>query len=92
MCLSKLPNIGNKLEALLNIVGINSIQELKQVGSIEATTRLNDIGEACMNKLYAIEGAIQDVRWHQLPKEYREELKQMYKKRINNKEDKLWKK
>lgn len=35
-----------------------------------------------MNKLYAIEGAIQDVRWHQLPKEYREKLKQMYLEKI----------
>lgn len=82
MCLSELPNIGKELEALLNIVGITSIEELKEVGSIEATTRLNDIGEACMNKLYAIEGAIQDVRWHQLPKEYREKLKQMYLEQI----------
>lgn len=64
MCLSKLPNIGKELEALLNTVGINSMEELKEIGSIEATLRLNDIGEACMNKLYAIEGAIQDVRWH----------------------------
>lgn len=74
---------------MLNTVGITSIEELKEIGSIEATLRLNDIGEACMNKLYAIEGAIQDVRWHQLPKEYREELKQMYKKRIKDDEGKL---
>lgn len=82
MCLSKLHNIGKELERLLNEVGITSEDELKRVGSIEATVRLNAIGEACTNKLYAIEGAIKEIRWHQLPKEYKELLKKEYLERI----------
>ncbi len=83
MRLSKLTNIGVELERLLNDVGINDSKELMKIGSVEATYKLNLIDEACFNKLYAIEGAIQNVRWYKMPREYREELKEEYLKRIS---------
>ena len=75
MELCKAPNIGKVLETQLNQIGINSVEELREIGSIEAVIRLNTIDKSCYNKLYALEGAIQGIRWHQLSKEFREQLK-----------------
>lgn len=78
MRLSELPNIGKTLEKELNDIGIQTAEELKEIGSIDAIIRLSIHGDTCYNKLYALEGAIKDIRWHQLPKEYRQELKGKY--------------
>ncbi|MCT4544083.1 MAG: TfoX/Sxy family protein [Vallitalea sp.] len=78
MKLSELPNIGKTLEKELINVGIKSAEELIEIGSIDAIIRLNMHGDTCCNKLYALEGAIQNVRWHQLPKEVKVELKNKY--------------
>lgn len=65
--LTKLPNIGKILEKQLNDVGINTIEELKIVGSKEAWLKIRKIDEsACLNHLYALEGAIRNIKWHDL--------------------------
>jgi DNA transformation protein and related proteins len=77
--LCKLPNIGDKLEAQLNEVGIETVEKLKGVGSKEAWLYIKAIDDsACMNRLFAIEGAIQGIRWHSLSKEVKSELKEFY--------------
>ena len=60
MELTRLPNIGQKLAQLLNEVGIQDSEELKEVGVEIAFLRLKaqDKG-ACFHKLIALEGAIQ---------------------------------
>lgn len=78
MKLIELPNIGKTLEKELNNVGIKSVEELRKIGSVEATVRLNNYEKSCYNKLYALEGAIQNVRWHQLSKDHRTKLKIKY--------------
>ena len=78
--LSKLPNIGKTLEEKLNKVGITTPQELINTGSENALLQIRVIDEsACFNMLCALEGAIQGIRWHGLPKERKEELKQFLK-------------
>jgi DNA transformation protein len=75
--LSSLPNIGKVLEQKLKEVGITSIEELKRTGAENALLRIREIDEtACFNMLCALEGAIQGIRWHDLSKERKEELKQ----------------
>ena len=65
--LTTLPNIAAKLEAQLADVGITTIEELRRVGSREAWLRiLARDPSACIMRLSALEGAIQDVRWHYL--------------------------
>lgn len=76
--LSDLPNIGPELERLLIKVGINTPERLRKLGAVKACLRLREIGEACHSKLYALEGAIQDVRWHKLHKKERDLLKKQY--------------
>jgi len=73
--LANLPNIGKVFAEKLNEVGISTVQELKAVGAEQAFLRLSAIdNSACINMLYAIEGAIQEIRWHQLPTERKREL------------------
>jgi len=77
--LSELPNIGSKLEAQLNEVGVETIGQLKEVGSKQAWLDIKAIdSSACINRLYALEGAIQGVRWHSLSNEVKSELKKFY--------------
>lgn len=79
--LSKLPNIGQTLEEQLNQVGIKTTQDLKDAGSKTAWLRIKTIDpSACINRLYALEGAIQGIRWHNLSDEIKHELKEFYNK------------
>lgn len=75
MKLSEMINIGKKLEKELNAIGINSSDDLIKMGSIEAARKL----DSCANQLFALEGAIQGVRWHELDKGYRDELYKAYR-------------
>ena len=77
--LSKLPNIGKVVEKQLNDVGINTVDDLINIGSKEAWLKIKEIDEsACLNRLMALEGAIQDIRWHNLSQEDKKNLKEFY--------------
>lgn len=77
--LCKLHNIGNKLEAQLNEVGIETVEQLKRIGSKQAWLDIKAIdNSACINRLCAIEGAIQGIRWHSLSNEIKSELREFY--------------
>lgn len=78
--LSNLPNIGEVLAAKLQQAGINNEQELKECGSEKAIIKLATItnNDVCICSLYAIEGAIQGIRWHKLDKFRKQELKAFY--------------
>lgn len=82
--LSKLPNIGKVVEKQLNEVGINTVDDLINIGSKEAWLKIKKIDEsACINRLMALEGAIQNIRWHNLSDDDKENLKEFY----NSKKD-----
>ncbi len=77
--LSKLPNIGNVLEKQLNDVGINTIDDLINLGSKETWLKIKEIDDsACLNRLMALEGAIQNIRWHNLSEEDKDNLRNFY--------------
>lgn len=77
--LSELPNIGKVLEEQLNDVGINTIDELIDIGSREAWLKIREVDEsACLNRLMALEGAVQNIRWHNLSQEDKENLRDFY--------------
>ena len=73
--LTSLPNIGQVLAQKLYQAGIASYDDLADLGSVEAYLRIWD-HEAVIgyNMLYALEGAIQGVRWHHLSREDRQRL------------------
>lgn len=77
--LSSLPNIGKTLEQQLEQVGITTEEQLKELGSREAWLRILAIdSSACYNRLCALEGAIQGIRWHDLDPQTKESLKSFY--------------
>ena len=77
--LSKLPNIGKVLEKQLNDVGINTSDDLINLGSKEAWLKTKEIDDsACLNRLMALEGAIQNIRWHNLSEEDKDNLRNFY--------------
>ena len=78
--LTKLQNIGKTLAEKLIKAGITNEQELKMAGSENAVIKISTIenNDVCINMLYAIEGAIQGIRWHDLDKYRKKELKEFY--------------
>ncbi len=82
-----MPNIGKVLEKKLTRVGIYSPAELIEIGSISAFQRILTIDQNIgINMLYALEGAIRNVRWHILGKSIKQEL--LYYYRIIKNQDK----
>jgi len=79
MKLISLPNIGKILEERLVEVGVDSVEELFALGSKKVFMKLvAKDSEACISMIYSLEGAIQGIRWHDLDREKREELKKFY--------------
>lgn len=77
--LSKLPNIGKTVEAQLVQVGITTEAELKQCGAKQAWLRIQEIDEsACINRLMALEGAIQGIKKTLLSDDVKSDLKEFY--------------
>lgn len=77
--LQKLKNIGKDLEKQLNEVGIYTRDDLSNIGSQEVWLRIKEIDPStCINKLMALEGAIQNIRWHNLSDKDKKHLKDFY--------------
>ncbi|GGD32947.1 TfoX/Sxy family protein [Pseudoxanthomonas indica] len=75
MSTSKLRNIGPKSAAWLRQVGLRTQEDLVAVGSVEAFVRVKRAGfRPSLNLLYALEGALLDCHWQQLPEARRGEL------------------
>lgn len=77
--LSKLPNIGEKVEEQLNAVDIFTYGDLKKFGAENAWLKIQSIDKsACIHRLLALEGALQGVPKKLLPEERKAELKKFY--------------
>jgi len=71
----KLRNVGPKSAAQLRQVGVRTLEELRELGSLEAFVKLKRAGfKPSLNLLYALEGALLDCHWQQLPDGRRQEL------------------
>lgn len=89
--LTSLPNIGPKLESQLQEAGIETISDLRSVGSREAWLRiLSRDPSACMMRLSALEGALQGVRWQKLDEATKKDLREFYRQYKNKVEQKLF--
>ena len=77
--LMAMPNLGQTLADKLKLAGIDKPEDLRHMGSEKAFIELSTIDKhTCLNMLYALEGAIQDIRWHSLSRERKAELKRFY--------------
>jgi len=74
--LGSLLNLGPRSEQWLTAVGITTYDELERLGSVQAYLRVREVFPAASaNLLYALEGALLDVRWDLLPVELRDRLR-----------------
>lgn len=77
--LACLPNIGKTLAEKLKVIGISTPGDLINTGSENAMIKIKTIDkDACINMLFALEGAIQGIRWHSLDKNRKRELAEFY--------------
>lgn len=75
MSTGKLRNIGPKSAAWLRQTGIRTQADLEAVGALAAYVRVKRAGfKPSLNLLYALEGAILDCHWQDIPAERRSEL------------------
>jgi DNA transformation protein and related proteins len=78
--LLKLPNVGKVLEENLLAVGIETLEQLQEIGAEEAFRRIRlqrDPG-ACLHMLYGIQGAIFGIPDKLLPADSKQELKAFF--------------
>lgn len=72
----KLPNLGPKSVAWLRDVGIHTRADLERLGSVGAFRKVVEAGHTTsLNLLYALEGALLDLRWDRLSEAMKENLR-----------------
>lgn len=77
--LEKLPNIGKILAEKIIRTGVKTEAELKMIGSRHTFLLIRSFDkDACLDMLYAIEGAVQGIRWHNLSAEAKDDLKRFF--------------
>lgn len=70
-----LKNLGNTSINWLRAIGINSYQELKAMGPVEAYSRIKDRNiKVSKVFLYALEGALTDTHWNDLDPDLKKQL------------------
>ena len=75
MSTAELRNIGPKSAAWLRQVGLRSAEDLVAVGAVQAFIKVKRAGfKPSLNLLYALEGALQDCHWQEIPEARRAEL------------------
>ena len=73
--LQHLKNLGKTSAQWLHAVGIHSLSDLRRLGAVDAYRAVRTRGfRASKVLLYAIEGALQDVHWNDIPAERKEAL------------------
>ena len=69
-------NLGSVSERWLQDIGVIDVDGLRALGSVEAYLRIRAAEpRAGLNLLYALEGAILDVDWRELPLALKRDLK-----------------
>lgn len=74
--LQHMKNLGKTSAQWLHAVGIHSANDLRRLGAVDAYRAVRARGfRASMVLLYAIEGALLDVHWNDLPPGMKDSLK-----------------
>ena len=73
----KMRNIGPKSAAWLRQVGLRSLDDIAAAGTVDAFMKVRRAGfKPSLNLLYALDGALQDCHWQEIPEARRTELVQ----------------
>lgn len=74
--ISQMRNLGPATERMLCDVGIKSADDLRAIGAVDAFLRLQFAQSGVsLNALYAMESALLDIDWRELPRERKSALK-----------------
>lgn len=73
--LATLKNLGVATINILHAVGVNNFHDLETIGAVETYLRIKrrDIHVSKV-MLYALQGALLDIHWSELPAEIKEQL------------------
>jgi DNA transformation protein len=71
-------NIGPKSKQWLASIGVHTLDDVVNLGVVETYKRVKAAypEKVSLNLLYALQAAIFDLRWNELPPDIKEELKQ----------------
>ncbi len=72
--LTKLKNIGIKSAEQLEAVGISSPAQIEKLGAVEVFKRLREQYPVSLTMLWALQGALLDLPFSQLPEEIKDTL------------------
>lgn len=73
--LLELRNLGMASVNILRAVGVNNYQDLEEVGAVETYRRIKARGiHVSKVMLYALQGALMDVHWNDLPPSLKAQL------------------
>ena len=73
--LIELRNLGMASVNILRAVGINTYQDLADVGAVDAYRRIKERGiHVSKVMLYALQGALMDTHWNDLPQSLKVQL------------------
>jgi hypothetical protein len=71
----KMRNIGPKSAAWLRQVGLRTYEDIAAAGVVDAFMRVKRAGfRPSLNLLYALEGALSDCHWQEVPEARRQQL------------------
>lgn len=74
--LTAMRNIGKEMSRKLRAVGVDAPEKLAEIGAKDAFFRLKTLyPDVCLVHLYALEGAVRDVDFNDLPQEVKADLK-----------------
>lgn len=79
--LTKLPNVGPVLAGNLHAIGVETPDQLRELGALEAFSRIRQTVDpgACIHQLQALEGAVEGIRKTQLSNEKKKELTEYFR-------------
>lgn len=70
-----LKNLGMASVNILHAIGINTYDDLNRMGAVEAYLRIKNRGiHVSKVMLYALQGALMDVHWNDLPPDLKSQL------------------
>ena len=73
--MSRIKNIGPKSESWLNNIGIFTVDDVEAIGVVEVYKRLKlSRPNISLVMLYALQGAVMDMHWQEIPDDVREDL------------------
>jgi len=76
--LAGLRNIGPRSAEWLDSVGIQTVEDLEEVGVVEAYLRTKDAfpDQVSLNLLYGLQAAMLDMDWRQIPESMKRDLRE----------------